>query len=100
VAGNLGIDTDAESFWKSIGSNNIKCTRFFKEMVLGKLNQPLLLAMDEVDRLLASPFKSDFFGLLRSWHIDRQNEVMSLLSMMLVISTEPVLLIDEIPESR
>lgn len=96
VAGNLNVDVDAEEFWKSLGSNNIKCTKFFKEHILGKTNQPLLLAIDEVDRLLGSPFKSDFFGLLRSWHIDRQSEAMSRLSMMLVISTEPVLLIDDI----
>jgi len=95
VAGNLNLDIDAEKFWKSPGSNNIKCTMFFKE-ILAKLNQPLLLAIDEVDRLLASPYKSDFFGLLRSWHIDRQSETMALLSMMLVISTEPILLIDDI----
>jgi hypothetical protein len=95
IAGNLDFELRAEAFWKSVGSNNIRCTRFISE-VLNKLNQPLLLAIDEVDRLLASPFKSDFFGLLRSWHIDRQNEVMSLLSMMLVISTEPILLIDDI----
>ena len=96
VAGNLNVDVDAETFWKSPGSNNIKCTKFFKDHILGKLNQPLMLAIDEVDRLLGSPFKSDFFGLLRSWHIDRQSEAMSRLSMMLVISTEPVLLIDDI----
>lgn len=95
VAGNLNLDIDAEQFWKSPGSNNIKCTKFFKE-ILTKVNQPLLLAIDEIDRLLASPFRSDFFGLLRSWHIDRQNEAMSLLSIMLVISTEPILLIDDI----
>ena len=95
VAGSLDLDIEAEQYWKSPGSNNIKCTKFFKE-ILSRLNRPLLLAIDEVDRLLASPYKSDFFGLLRSWHIDRQSEAMSLLSMMLVISTEPILLIDDI----
>jgi hypothetical protein len=96
VAGNLNVNVDADAYWKSTGSNNIKCTKFFKEHILENSSQPLLLAIDEVDRLLGSPFKSDFFGLLRSWHIDRQNEAMSRLSMMLVISTEPVLLIDDI----
>lgn len=45
------------------------CTAFLEKDILRTLDQPLLLALDEADRLFAYPeVSSEFFLLLRSWH--------------------------------
>jgi serine/threonine protein kinase len=93
------VDT-VENFWQ-IGLGNVQlCTKYIQNQVLKKTNGPLVLAMDEVDRLLNSPFRSDFFGMLRNWHNSRRigNE-WNRLDLLLVISTEPYLLIDDLKQS-
>jgi hypothetical protein len=56
--------------------------------------------MDEGDYLLQTPFYQDFFGLVRSWHNRRaQYEAWEKLNLVMVISTEPYLLIDDISQS-
>ena len=56
--------------------------------------------MDEADGLLQTDFYKDFFGLLRSWHNRRASrELWEKLNLVLVISTEPYLLIDDIHQS-
>jgi hypothetical protein len=52
--------------------------------------------MDEVDRVYRSPFRNDFFGLVRAWYNRMQwDEVWSRLTIAMVVSTEPYLLIDD-----
>jgi hypothetical protein len=42
---------------------------YFEEYVLTKIDCPLVLALDEVDRIFPYPhIAKDFFGLLRNWH--------------------------------
>jgi len=53
-----------------------------------------------VDRLLQTPFHNDFFGLLRSWHNSRAlDEQWDRLNIVMVISTEPYLLIADVNQS-
>src|SRR5258706_11276392 len=52
--------------------------------------------MDEIDRLLETSFSSEFFGLVRSWHnLRASDERWERLSSIMVISTEPYLLISD-----
>ena len=49
---------------------NTDCTDYFEEYILETIETPLLLGIDNIDRLFAPQFKTigaDFFGLLRSW---------------------------------
>ena len=56
--------------------------------------------MDETDSLLQTEFYRDFFGLLRSWHNRRASRpAWETLNLVLVISTEPYLLIDDVNQS-
>ena len=41
---------------------------------MGRIQEPLVWAMDEVDRLFPCPFRSEVFGLFRSWHNARATE--------------------------
>jgi hypothetical protein len=73
-----------------------KLTYLLKNHVLPASDALVVLAMDEVDRLLQTPFHSDFFGMLRSWHNNRAfDDRWTKLNIVMVISTEPHLLITD-----
>ena len=64
----------------------------------------LLLAMDEVERIFSSKFRSDFFGMLRSWHNrrarpSRKDRIFKRLDLVLVTSTEPYMFIQDLDQS-
>lgn len=101
IADELDLDEEiVDEAWEGVRSSTKKLLRFMERYVLPELNSPLLLAMDEADSLLQTDYYKDFFGLLRSWHNRRASrEVWEKLNMVLVISTEPYLLIDDIHQS-
>ncbi len=100
VADELDLDDTVEEFWHG-GLGNVQlCTKYMRRHILKALGRPLMLAMDEVDRMLGCPFRSDFFGMLRAWHNSRRGgNVWRKLDLLLVISTEPYLLIDDLKQS-
>ncbi|MGB0388643.1 MAG: AAA-like domain-containing protein [Ardenticatenaceae bacterium] len=77
-----------------------KLTILLEDYVLPASDKPIMLAMDEVDRLLETDFHTDFFGLIRSWHNSRAfDDEWRKLNIVLVISTEPHLLIADVNQS-
>lgn len=77
-----------------------KTTYLLEDYVLGEPGTKIILAIDEADRLLKTTFQDTFFGLLRFWHNNRaMNERWDNLSILMVISTEPHLLISDITQS-
>lgn len=92
----LQLGSTIGEFWPHPINDPSSCTDFLKEGLLPKLGRPLVLAMDEVDRMLDSPIRSDFFGMLRTMHDARAiEEPLRLLDLVLVASTEPSLWIPE-----
>lgn len=91
---------DVDKCWQgSLGAPN-KLTFFLEDHVLPQFEGPLILAIDEADHLLQTPFYQDFFGLVRSWHNRRaRSEEWAKLNLVMVISTEPYLLIDDVSQS-
>src|SRR5262249_23369219 len=58
--------------------------------LLAALGAPLVLALDEVDTIIDTTFRSDFFSMLRSWHNYRALQpIWRQLDLALVTSTEP-----------
>lgn len=56
-------------YWDDLFGSVISCKSYFEEYLLVQTPQPLVLALDDVDRLFAYPDLADeFFGLLRAWH--------------------------------
>lgn len=91
---------EAERAWHSPLGAADKLTYLMEDYVLPQIDSGLLLAIDEADRLLKTSFHDSFFGLLRSWHNNRaHNEIWDRLSLALVISTEPHLLISDVTQS-
>jgi hypothetical protein len=71
IADQLELDTNPTVTWDPRRGPNANLERFLRREVLGKLGKPLFWGLDEVDRLFVTPFGSEVFGLIRSWHNER-----------------------------
>ena len=92
--------TEVERSWHSSLGPQDKLTYLMEDYVLPECNTSTVLALDEADRLLGTDFYKDFFALVRSWHNtraldDRWNKI----NIVMVISTEPYLLIPDVTQS-
>ncbi|MBW4661827.1 MAG: AAA-like domain-containing protein [Drouetiella hepatica Uher 2000/2452] len=101
VTNQLELENRVEEYWQRQVSNVQRCTDYL-QYVLKQLQTPLLLAMDEVDRMFDTTFGSDFFSMLRSWHNKRalpMAKVWKNLDLALVTATEPYHLIANLNQS-
>jgi hypothetical protein len=96
----LRIADRVDEYWRLPLGNIQRCTAYLEDYLLPELDTPLVLAMDEVDKIFDADFRSDFFGMLRAWHNDRQGfSVWKNLDLALVTSTEPYQLIVNLNQS-
>ena len=59
----LNTDLKLDNYWNSDRGNMLSCTRYL-EAILRQLKQPLVLGLDEVDRILNYPeISQDFFRI-------------------------------------
>jgi hypothetical protein len=73
---------------------------FVEEAVLTHETQPVLLVLDEADRVFKFPYRDDFFSLIRGWHNNRAtNELWCNLNIIIAHSTEPSLWIQNVDRS-
>jgi hypothetical protein len=95
------IEDRTEEFWKIPLGHVQKTTNYLQRHLLKEIqNVQILLAMDEVERMFASPFRSDFFSMLRSWHNNRaRGGDWIRLNLSLVTSTEPYQFIADLNQS-
>jgi hypothetical protein len=101
IADELEINPETvEDLWAGRLSPGRKLTKLMDRVVLPASDRPLILALDEVDRLLLTDFHADFFGLLRSWHnLRSRSPQWEPFTLLMAISTEPYLLIDDMQQS-
>ncbi len=65
----LSLEPRLDEFWSSDLGSKTSSTRYFQNYLLLKINTPLVLALDNVDRLLEYPHSArDFFFLLNFWY--------------------------------
>jgi hypothetical protein len=97
----LRLDTtEIEKAWRSALGASDKATYVLEDHILTQFDGKIILAIDEADRLLRTSFHDSFFGLLRFWHNSRaMNELWEKLDILMVISTEPHLLIKDVAQS-
>lgn len=96
----LEVEDQVEAYWQMPLGNSQRCTRYVSRYLLKELGSPLVLAMDEVESVFDTNFRSDFFGMLRSWHNQRlTGSIWKQLDLALVTSTEPYQLIDNLNQS-
>ena len=96
----LELEPRVDQYWNTRLGNAQRCTRYIERYLLKELGAPLALAMDEVESIFDAPFRSDFFGMLRSWHNSRVGQSpWKQVDLVLVTSTEPYQLIDNLNQS-
>lgn len=89
----LQLPNQLADYWDEVLGSKISCTDYFENYLLAQLDQPLMLALDEVDKILQYPeLADDFLGLLGAWHEEAKNsEAWKKLRLVVVHSTEAYL---------
>ncbi len=96
----LELEDKVDDYWRQPLGNSQRCTRYVSRHILKSLDSPVLFAMDEVDSIFETDFRSDFFGMLRSWHNSRRvGSIWKQFDLALVTSTEPYQLIENLNQS-
>jgi class 3 adenylate cyclase len=94
VTRNLGLPSCISEYWDDIFGSNYNCTNYFENYLLAEIENPIVLALDEVDVVFNSPkIATDFFGLLRAWYEkakygDNRSDIWQKLRLIVVHSTE------------
>ena len=89
---------DFHSFWEAQNlAPAIKIHILFEQYVLPAVDGAIVLALDEVDRLLTTDYREEFYSIVRAWHNNRaDNELWRKLHLIMAISTSPYLLIQDV----
>jgi hypothetical protein len=90
IASKMKPNRQPSAYWDSeLGAKN-KLTEFIGTEILDHIEKPLVLLFDEVDRVFEfAEYRSDFFGLIRSWHNERaRDRLWQRLNLVLAYSTE------------
>jgi DNA-binding SARP family transcriptional activator len=70
LAEQLQLKVRPADVWDGRGAN-LNFWSYVREHVLGSSSEPLIWAVDDVDRLFTAPFGEEVFALFRSWHNER-----------------------------
>ncbi|MDY6802321.1 MAG: AAA-like domain-containing protein [Cyanobacteriota bacterium] len=70
VGQELNLKNKLKDYWDGeLMTVNENCTSYFRDYILTKIKCPLVLGLDEIDRLFSYPeVAGDFFAMLRNWH--------------------------------
>jgi DNA-binding Xre family transcriptional regulator len=90
VSHKLHLPAPLNDYWDEDRGSIVNCTTYFQEHLLEQIDTPLVLALDEVDRVFQFPeITTDFFPMLRSWHEEAKNvDIWKQLRLVVVHSTE------------
>jgi hypothetical protein len=98
----LELSNGVDSLWDTGYSNPQNCTRCVERLILDRVPEPCVIAIDETDSIFRTSFSADFFAMLRSWHGLRAHPIRlawKRLDIILSTSTEPQFFIDRPHES-
>jgi hypothetical protein len=69
IARKLRLPYKVDDYWADMFGSKDNCTAFFEDCILPEMETPLVLGLDEVDRVFQHPhIADDFFSLLRAWY--------------------------------
>lgn len=90
VTQKLQLPLKLNEYWNEDTGSSVSCTTYFQYHLLEQMEVPLVLALDEVDRVFEFPeIAADFFPLLRSWHEEAKTlDIWEQLRLVVVHSTE------------
>jgi hypothetical protein len=69
ISRQLGLETRLRDYWDEEFGSKVSCTIYFQCHILEQIDTPLILALDEVNRLFDYPeIAQNLLPLLRSWY--------------------------------
>lgn len=69
VSHQLNLLTKLDDFWDEEMGSKVSCHLYFENYLLKQLDSPLVIILDEVNRVLEHPqIAIDFLSMLRFWH--------------------------------
>lgn len=71
IGDQLGLDVSPAETWLAGLSPGTNLGRYLRRQVFGKVSEPIVWGLDEVDRLFPCRCANEVFGLFRSWHNSR-----------------------------
>ncbi|MEH2143906.1 AAA-like domain-containing protein [Nostoc sp.] len=96
VSRQLNLEIRLDDYWDEDIGSKVSCTLYLQEYLLEKIDAPVVLALDEVNRIFEYPqISSDFLPLLRSWYEDASElEIWQKLRLVVVHATEAYIPLD------
>jgi uncharacterized surface protein with fasciclin (FAS1) repeats len=93
VGKSLDVRVPLNDYWDDIFGANDNCTDYFETYLLKGSEQPLVVAIDNFDRIFNYPdIETDFCGLLRGWYErSRSHPLWGNLRLIIIYSQEPYL---------
>jgi diguanylate cyclase (GGDEF)-like protein len=101
ISQKLQLTPMLEEYWDEDIGSKVSCTIYFQSYLLETINSPIVLILNEVNRIFEyTKICQEFFSLLRSWHEQaKQYELWQNLRLVVIHSTEvyTILNINESP---
>lgn len=96
IAKELGIEPNLDNNWDEEIGSKLSCFFYLKNYLLPQINSPLVLVLEQVDRLFEYPqITQEFFPLFRSCYEEaRQDTNWQKLRLVVVYSTEAITYLD------
>jgi hypothetical protein len=89
ISRKLQLSQTASEYWSDTFGSKDNCSSYFEECILIAADRPLVLGLDDVDRLFQYPLvAADFFGLLRAWYEESGSGEWGKLRIVIAHSTE------------
>ncbi|MCL2939555.1 MAG: AAA-like domain-containing protein [Trichodesmium sp. MAG_R02] len=90
VGRELSLPNQLDNYWDDIFGSKVNCKDYFEKYLLSQIDHPLVLGLDEIDRIFQYPdIAEDFLGLLRAWHEEsKRRAIWKKLRLLVVHSTE------------
>ena len=90
VSQQLNLEPNLDDYWDEEIGSKLSCTIYLFAYLLEHLDRPLVLALNEINRIFEDPeLAQEFLPLLRSWHESAQQEQQAQkLRLVIVYSTE------------
>lgn len=102
LATELDLVTGPEGMGRKLGLPGQRFQRYIEDEILGKIPEPVVWMLDEVDRLIARKYRDEIFALFRSWHNKRATkpeQPWGRLTIAMAYATEPYLFNSDLSQS-
>ena len=90
VSRQLNLAPNLDEYWNAEMGSKVSCKLYFEWYLLQQINGPIVLALNEVNRVFEHPqIAQDFLSMLRFWHEQaKQDKIWEKLRLVVVHTTE------------